>query len=260
MASIDLNVDMGESFGNWRLGDDAGLLDMATSANIACGFHAGDPLTMLQTVALVSSRGVAIGAHPGLPDLLGFGRRRMVISPDDAYAYLVYQAGALRTAAELRGRTLHHVKPHGAMCALLREDEAVGDAFARAMEEAFEGALLYFPAPVETAAVCRAAERRGINVVGEIYPDLSYREDGDVIVERRKAETDVEAAVSQVLGFISSGEVRTAAGTTLPMRAESICLHGDGPNAREVAMAIRAALADVGVTLAAPHADVASDA
>ncbi len=252
MNTIDLNVDMGESFGNWSLGDDEGLLEIATSANIACGFHAGDPLTMLRTVSLASTRGVAIGAHPGFPDVLGFGRRRMDLSPDDAYAYLVYQAGALQASAALHGESLHHVKPHGALCALLRESDEVGDAFARAMEEAFPGTFLYFPAPVETAAVCVAAERRGISVIGEIYPDLSYREDGDVIVERRKSATDAGEAAAQVLRFLESGEVRTVAGTTLALRAQSICIHGDGPNATEVADRIRGALAEVGVSLVAP--------
>ena len=161
----------------------------------------------------------------------------MDLSPDDAYPYviLVYQAGALQASAALHGESLHHVKPHGALCALLRESDEVGDAFARAMEEAFPGTFLYFPAPVETAAVCVAAERRGISVIGEIYPDLSYREDGDVIVERRKSATDAGEAAAQVLRFLESGEVRTVAGTTLALRAQSICIHGDGPNATQVA-------------------------
>lgn len=254
MNSIDLNIDMGESFGNWTLGNDESLLQIATSANIACGFHAGDPQTMLTTVRLAVANGVRIGAHPGLPDLRGFGRRHMSVSAEDTFADVVYQIGALRAAAEVAGGALHHVKPHGAYCAILREDEQIAEAFIEAMKAVARDAVLYFPAPTETAAIGRAAQRGGVAVIGEIYPDLAYLPDGDVVIERQKLKTDVVAACEQVERFLRSGQVRASDGRLVPLTAESMCIHGDGPNAIEVAGAICSRVRELGLRIAAPQA------
>ena len=148
---MDVNSDMGESFGNWVMGNDAALLPFVTTANVACGFHAGDPVTLVRTVRLAKQNGVVVGAHPGLPDLLGFGRRAMKISPEDAYAYVVYQVGALQATLAVEGMRLHHVKPHGAFYSVLKADEELADAVAEAIGQLSPEPMLYWPAPTDSA-------------------------------------------------------------------------------------------------------------
>jgi UPF0271 protein len=242
---MDVNSDMGESFGNWVMGNDAALLPLVTTANVACGFHAGDPVTLLRTVRLAKENGVVVGAHPGLPDLLGFGRRAMKISPEDAYAYVVYQVGALQAALAVHGMRLHHVKPHGAFYSVLKTDDELADAVAEAIASLSPEPLLYWPAPTDSA-LPRAARKRGIRVVGEIYVDLEYAPDGTLIIQRTKHETDVSRVTAQVRRYVGTGEVLAQDGTALPLDAESICVHGDGPNAIEVARAVRRALEETG--------------
>lgn len=254
MRSIDINCDLGESFGNWSLGHDDQIMREVTSANVACGFHGGDPVTMLRTVALAREHGVAVGAHPGFPDLLGFGRRMMALSPDDARAYVLYQVGALREALRANGMELHHVKPHGAFFTLLRDDPEVGRAAAEAVVSSDSEVLVYWPAPVAGAAFCDAVKERGVRVVGEVYPDLTYDEHGKLVLQRAKHHTDVQEAVQQVMTFLEQGKVRTTGGELIPLEAESICIHGDGPNAVEVAQAIRGALHGAGCRVEAAQA------
>ena len=171
-GTFDINIDCGESFGNWNMGADEALMPHITTANAACGFHAGDAMTMLKTVRLAKANGVAVGAHPGLPDLLGFGRRVMAISPEELFAYVLYQGGALRAVLEAEGMTLHHLKPHGALYTMLNTDEALGEAFARAVIALCPEPMIYYPAPVERHAVTRIAADMGIDVVPELYFDL----------------------------------------------------------------------------------------
>lgn len=249
---MDINVDMGESFGNWVAGEDAELIPLISSANIACGFHAGDPTTMVRTAQLAVHHDVAAGAHPGLPDLLGFGRRRMEITPEEAASYVLAQAAALEGVLRWCGGRLHHIKPHGALVGLLREDDRLADAVAEMIGRAFPEVLLYFPAPTESAALCRAATARGVRVIGELYPDLHYRADGEVLIERQKLRTDVDFAVAQVGRFMDAGEVEATDGSRVEIDASSICIHGDGPNAVEVAAAIRAEVLRRGGEIAAP--------
>lgn len=256
--SLDINADLGESFGNWRMGDDAAILPLITSASVACGFHASDPVTLVRTVRMAAEHDVAVGAHPGLPDLLGFGRRVMAITPEDAYAYVVYQVGAVAAAARSVGVAVRHVKPHGALMSMLGTDEGLAAAVADAILHTCDDPCVYFTAPLEGAALPRAAEDRGIRVVGELYPDLSYAEDGSVIVQRHKAETDVDLAVAQVRGLLRDGEVQTASGRPLALRAESVCVHGDGPNAVEVISAIRDEITTHGAAIARPATDEGS--
>lgn len=235
---MDINCDMGESFGNWQMGNDAGMMASITTANVACGFHAGDPVNMLETVKLAKEYDIAIGAHPGLPDLLGFGRRAMNITPEDAYAYVVYQVGALQATLHVHGLKLHHVKPHGAFYSVLKTQEDLADAVARAIAELSDDPMLYWPAPT-SAALPAAAKKRGIRVVGEIYPDLSYADDGSLILQRAKHQTDVDFAAAQVQRYVETGKVETVDGSLFELDAESICVHGDGPNAVDVAVAVK---------------------
>ena len=245
IESMDINCDMGESFGNWVMGDDEGMMPHITTANVACGFHASDPLTMLDTVKRAKQYGVAVGAHPGLPDLLGFGRRHMAITPADAYSYVVYQVGALEAALRVNEMSLHHVKPHGAFYSVLRTEEALADAVADAIAELSDKPMLYWPAPTD-AALPSAAKARGVRVVGEIYPDLTYAPDGALILQRAKHETDLEFAAAQVKRYVENGRVEAVDGSTLALDAESICVHGDGPNGVQVVEAVGAALKGMG--------------
>lgn len=245
LKAMDINCDMGESFGNWNMGNDSGMMPLITTANVACGFHASDPVTMLETVELAKQHGVAVGSHPGLPDLLGFGRRAMNITPEDAHAYVVYQTGALQAALKVHGMTLHHIKPHGAFYSILRTDEALAEAVAEGIAALSDTPMLYWPAPTD-AAMPSAARKKGIRVVGEIYPDLYYAPDGSLVLQRSKHETDVEFAAKQVKRYVETGKVEATDGSLLELDAESLCIHGDGPNSTEVGDAVRAALKELG--------------
>ncbi|MGE0484278.1 MAG: LamB/YcsF family protein [Gammaproteobacteria bacterium] len=249
LKSMDINCDMGESFGNWNMGDDAGMMPRITTANVACGFHASDPVTMLKTVAMAREHNIAVGSHPGLPDLLGFGRRAMNITPEDAHAYVVYQTGALQATLRMHGMKLHHIKPHGAFYSILRVDEAVAEAVADAIAKLCEQPMLYWPAPTD-AALPTAARKKGIRVVGEIYPDLQYAADGSLVIQRTKHETDVAFAAAQVKRYVTTGQVGALDGSLVTLDAESLCIHGDGPNATAVGDAVRAALTEVGCAIA----------
>ena len=249
LKSIDINCDMGESFGNWNMGNDAGMMPRITTANVACGFHASDPVTMLKTVELAKEHSVEVGSHPGLPDLLGFGRRTMNITPEDAHAYVLYQTGALQAALQVHGMRLHHIKPHGAFYSVLRTDEALAEAVADAISSFPDTPMLYWPAPT-SAAMPVAAKKAGIRVVGEIYPDLQYAPDGTLVIQRTKHETDTEFAAAQVKRYVQSGEVEAIDGSTIALDAESLCIHGDGPNSTDVGDAVRAALEEIGCEIA----------
>lgn len=248
---MDVNCDLGESFGNWRLGDDEGIMPLVTTANIACGFHGGDPLVMAHTAALAREHGVAAGAHPGYPDLLGFGRRQYKLRPEEAAAYVRYQVGALKAFLDAEGLPLHHVKPHGALAFYLRDDDSVAAAVADAVAGCGEGMLFYFPAPIKGVALCDALAARGVRVIGEVYPDLSYDAEGNLQIQREKRETELDFAAAQVARFLAEGRVEAEDGTLVPIEAESICVHGDGPNAVQVAGAIRATIAAAGQELEA---------
>jgi 5-oxoprolinase (ATP-hydrolysing) subunit A len=242
LQSFDVNADMGESLGNWVMGADEDIMPRITTANVACGFHGGDPLTMQATVRLAKEHGVAVGAHPGFPDLLGFGRRRMALSPEDAAAYVTYQAGALRAFLDAEGLPLHHIKPHGAFFAFLRDEEAMAEPVAKAIAAFGDDVMLYWPAPSSGIPFCEAVAAEGIEIVPEIYPDLSYEPDGKLVVERHKLRTDIAFAKRQVTQFIEEGTVAANDGTPIAFpEARSACIHGDGPNAVEVAEAVWAA-------------------
>jgi UPF0271 protein len=250
LSRMDVNCDMGESFGNWNMGDDAGMMPYITTANVACGFHASDPLTMLNTVKLAKEHKIEIGAHPGLPDLLGFGRRFMNITPEDAHAYVVYQVGALQASLAVHGLKLHHIKPHGAFYSALKAQQDLAEAVADAILKLTDKPMLYWPAPT-SAALPTACKKLGIRVVGEIYPDLQYAADGSLVIQRHKHETDVAFACDQVQRYVETGKVQAMDGTLVELDAESLCIHGDGPNAVQVAAAIKQRLKDIGCTVTA---------
>ena len=248
-GTFDINIDCGESFGNWIMGADEALMPHVTTANVACGFHAGDPVTMMRTIALARENGVAVGSHPGLPDLLGFGRRVMAITPDELYAYVVYQTGALRAALEAHGMTLHHVKPHGALYRMLNDDEALGEAFARAVIDLCPAPMIYYPAPVERHAVTKIAAGMGIDVVPELYFDLPYDDDGTLVLKRSNEGADLDETRHKLGLFLETGATLSVNGARVPIAARSICLHGDGPNAVELAETIGAVLTERGYAL-----------
>jgi UPF0271 protein len=244
--SLDINADLGEGFGNWTMGRDPELMPVITTVNVACGFHASDPRIMHETVALAKRHGVAVGAHPGLPDLMGFGRRRMAITAEEAFTYTVYQVGALEAFCRLAGVPLHHVKPHGALYWMINEDKELSRAILEAIGQSHPHGMFYWPAPIPDHVV-EAAEAAGVLPIGEFYVDLRYDDNAQLIIERRKSVVDIEGAVERARTFVLEGWIESAAGSRLHFEAESLCVHGDGPNAVEIAQAVRQGLAKEGV-------------
>lgn len=221
------------------------MIPRITTASVACGWHAGDPATMRDTVALAVEHDVAVGAHPGLPDLLGFGRRAMQISPADLRAAIVYQAGALEAFLRPHGRTLSHVKPHGALYPMLNADDELAEAAVDAFFDVMERPVLYWPAGSEDRSLPRACAARGVRVVGEYYPDSRYGPDGETVVEHSRAPADLDAVEAAVRRFAERGEVETIDGGSLEIQAESICVHGDGPSAVAIVDRVKKVLEEV---------------
>jgi UPF0271 protein len=237
MKTIDLNCDIGESYGAWRMGDDRALLDLVTSANVACGFHAGDPLTIETTVRDAAQRDVAIGAHPSYPDLAGFGRRSMALAPDDVEAAVLYQIGALAAFALANGTRLTHVKPHGALYNDAARDAALAAAIARAVAR-FDRALILVGLP--DSALLQAGTAEKLRVAAEGFCDRAYEPDGSLRSRSRPGAvyTEPEQAAKQAVTLASRGTVQT------------LCIHGDTPGAASIAMAVRKALGDAGFAIA----------
>jgi UPF0271 protein len=251
MRTIDLNCDMGESFGAWKMGDDRAIMPLITSANVACGFHAGDPSTIRATVRLAVDHGVAVGAHPSYPDLQGFGRRVMQISPQECYDLVVYQAGAVEAFARAAGARLHHVKIHGMLYNVAAKDEGLADAIARATRDLGGGVMLY---ALSGSLMMEAAKRHGVRAVGEVFGDRSYQSDGTLTPRGRPGAmiTDEAASVAQVLMMVEQGKLRSLDGVEVPVDAGTLCLHGDQPGAVVFAKALRAALKERDIELRAP--------
>ncbi|MCW5577376.1 MAG: LamB/YcsF family protein [Dokdonella sp.] len=252
---IDLNSDIGESFGAWRMGDDAGVLAQVSSANIACGFHAGDADTMQRTVALAARHGVAIGAHVALPDLQGFGRREMQIGAAEAHALTLYQIGALAAFARAAGQVLHHVKPHGALYNMAARDADLAAAIAGAVH-AFDPALVLVG--LAGSALPRAGAALGLKVAHEAFADRRYRADGTLLPRRAAGAVidDVDAAVAQGLAIATHGRVMADDGSLLQLRADTLCVHGDRPDAACFAARLRESLGAAGVSICACHARI----
>lgn len=249
--TMDLNCDLGESFGAWRMGDDEAVMPYISSANIACGYHAGDPGTMARTVALALRANVALGAHVSLPDLAGFGRREMRISADEAYAMTLYQIGALAAFARAAGARLSHVKPHGALYTMAARDATLAEAIARAVL-AFDRSLRLVG--LAGSELPRAGERAGLPVAHEAFADRRYETDGS-LVARREADAvidDVDEAVAQALALARGEPIATRGGAPLHVRADTICVHGDRADAGRFAHRLHAALRGAGIAIANP--------
>lgn len=232
-----LNCDMGESFGNWRFGDDEGIMPHVDCANVACGFHAGDPATMARTVRLAASLGKKIGAHPSLPDKEGFGRRRMSLEPDELRECFMYQLGALSAFLKAEGLRMSHLKPHGIIYGMAAHDHDL----ARAMAEAADlyEVPLYGMAGTEHE---KAALAVGVPFVGEFFADLQYGPDGGLIIPRQHKANDLDLAAARMERALSDGIVEAVDGTELSIPFQTICIHSDPPNARQMAARIRAVL------------------
>ena len=253
MKRIDLNCDLGESFGAWRMGDDTALLELVSSANIACGFHAGDPTIMQQTVSAAAARNVAIGAHVSLPDLQGFGRREMRVSADEVYAMTLYQLGALAAFCRAAGTALAHVKPHGALYNMAARDRALADAIARAVHR-FNPQLILFG--LAGSALLDAGTALGLPVAAEAFADRRYLADGSLQPRSNTGAVieDAKTATAQALAIICDGKVIAAHGEAVTLQADTLCLHGDGAHAVQLARQLSAALKHAGVRIAAPGA------
>lgn len=242
---INLNADLGEAYGAWRMGDDAALLRVVRSANIACGFHAGDPLVMRNTVRTALASGVELGAHPAYPDLQGFGRRPMQMAPAELEAAVIYQIGALVGMAMAEGGRLTHVKPHGALNNQACEDSALADCVARAVFAVDRELILLAPALSELSA---AGERTGLRVANEVFADRLYTDTGTLAPRSQPNAVlhDDSAVVAHVMRMLGAGGIVAASGKVLPTTMHSICVHGDSPGAVANAMRLRAALKDAG--------------
>lgn len=248
MVKMDLNSDLGESFGAYTLGMDEALMEHITSANVACGWHGGDPQIMQKTARLAGGRGVAIGAHPAYPDLLGFGRREMKLSPEEAYAYVLYQIGAMGAIARANGLELQHVKPHGALYNQACKDKKLAGAICRAARDYSRELIVLAP---YASAFREQAELLGQPFAAEFFADRAYLPDGSLVPRSQPGAVihDAEEACRRVLQMAQEGTVTCLDGTLLPMRCASICVHGDNTAALAAVQRIRQALEQAGVQL-----------
>jgi UPF0271 protein len=243
---IDLNCDMGESYGRWTLGADEAIMPYISSANIACGFHGGDPHVIRRTVALAIQHGVAIGAHPSLPDLVGFGRRVMDVTADELKDYLCYQTGAVREFCRAAGIDLQHIKPHGILYSMAEQQEALAQAIADAALEAGERLILMALASGKYDAHAR---KMGVRVASEGFADRAYEVDG-TLVSRKKPYaliTDPARAAAQAIRMASEGKVRTHDGVDIDLTVQTICCHGDTPGAEQIVRGVREGLERAGI-------------
>jgi UPF0271 protein len=246
MPSIDLNCDMGESFGAWKMGNDSTIMDHITSANIACGFHAGDATTIRKTVELAIEKGVAVGAHPSYPDLQGFGRRSLAMKPDDVFDIVLYQVSALKGICESLGGQLHHVKPHGALYNDAAGDPGLARAIASAVKKLDPQLILF---GLSGSRYIDEAQRLGLQTASEVFADRTYTEKGTLTPrsEPNALIRDTDQAIDQVINVVNSQTVITISGKSIPIKAETVCIHGDGSNALEFAQAIRQRLEANGI-------------
>lgn len=256
VKAIDLNADVGESFGSYTLGLDAEVIPLVSSANIACGFHAGDPAVMRRTVTLARTHGVGLGAHPGLPDLMGFGRRVMDLSLEEIRDCVVYQLGALQAVAAAQGARLQHVKAHGALYNMAVKRPEIWETMAEVLAAIDARLILFVMAGANRAELEAIAARRGIRFAFEFFADRAYNADGSLVARRQAGAVihDPEAVAARVLQLVTQGSVTACDGSELPLRADTICVHGDNPEALALVRQVRQALQSAGVTIASPAA------
>jgi len=247
MKTIDLNCDMGESYGAWKMGADAEVMPFITSANIACGFHGGDPHVMRRSVELAVQHGVAVGAHPGLPDLMGFGRRRMEVSPAELKDYHRYQIGALAAFAQAAGTRIQHVKPHGIQYHMFEENLPLGRATAEQLLELDPQLILMTMAMTSYDAEARKV--KGVRIAAEGFADRVYADDGQLVTRKLGKDaliTDPARAADQAVRMAMEGKVRTITGKVIEAKVETICIHGDSPGSDKIVAAVREGLVKAG--------------
>jgi len=250
MFRVDLNCDLGESFGRYKLGEQKEILKYVTSANVACGFHAGDPSVMRETVKLAIENGVKIGAHPGLPDLNGFGRREMKITPQEGYDIVVYQIGALNGFLATFGEQMQHVKPHGALYNMAAKDSELAHAIAQAVYDVSPSLVLFGLAGSELTT---AGESIGLRTAHEVFADRTYQSDGS-LTSRQQSDsliTDTNKSVAQVVRMVTEGKVISQQNTEVNMKADTICIHGDGESAVSFAKYIKETLESNDIVISA---------
>ncbi|MDR3262746.1 MAG: LamB/YcsF family protein [Clostridiales bacterium] len=246
---VDLNCDLGESFGAYKLGEDGEVIKYITSANVACGYHASDPLVMSETVKMCKDYGVAVGGHPGFPDLLGFGRRNIDVTPTEAKTYVQYQAGAIDAFCRAHGVRLQHIKPHGALYNMAGKDILLARAICEGLKEFDKDIILL---GLSGSAMIIAAEEAGLKVAKEVFADRGYEDDGS-LVKRGKPGAMIEdenQAIERVIRMVKDGKVKSVNGRDIDIKADSVCVHGDGPKALDFVKKINAKLTESGVKLA----------
>ena len=248
MPTIDLNSDLGESFGQWRMGDDAAMLDIVTSANVACGFHAGDPAGILRTLKAAAAKGVTIGAHVAYPDLVGFGRRNMDIASDELTADVIYQIGALQALAHAAGTSVRYVKPHGALYNTIAHDTRQALAVIEAIRAIDQSLVLV---ALAGSPLIELARREGLTCIAEAFADRAYTPQGTLVSRRETGAVlhDAEQVAQRMLRLVQSGEVEAIDGSLTRIEADSICVHGDSPGAIQMAREVRQLLEQSGVAL-----------
>lgn len=246
MKSVDLNCDLGESFGAYKIGRDEDVLPLISSANIACGWHAGDAVVMSRTVKTAAEAGVAVGAHPGFPDLVGFGRRNMNVTPLEAKAYVQYQMGALNAFCTANGVKLQHVKPHGALYNMAAKDETLATAICEGIASVSEDVILL---GISGSAMETAAAKCSIKFASEVFADRAYEEDGTLVARSKPGAviTDENEAANRVVEMVSNGTVTSVSGRKISIKADSVCVHGDNEHALEFVKLIRAKLYENGI-------------
>ncbi len=243
---MDLNVDMGESFGRYKLGNDEAVMPFITSANVACGFHAGDSLVMQETVRLAKRYEVAVGAHTGLQDLRGFGRRRMEVTPEELKNDTLYQLGALDAILRANGMRMQHVKPHGILYRMVSDDPGYAEAFLEAVTAFDKGLFVMIP---RDTLIWKRGQEMGLQMAAEILIDLSYDDEGNWVLERTKKARSPEEVAARAVMVARDKQITTISGKQIPAEADTICCHGDSPNAAEVVRTVRAGLEKAGISL-----------
>lgn len=252
MSKIDLNCDMGESFGAWKMGDDLALMDFVSSVNIACGFHAGDASVIRKTVEKAVEKNLSVGAHPSFPDLQGFGRREIKMSVSDVFDIVLYQVSAVKGICEAFGVKLRHVKPHGALYNQAAKDEKIAKSIAEAVKFIDKNLILY---GLSGSFLISEAEKIGLKTASEVFADRTYQPDGSLTprsLENALIE-NAETSLNQVLQMINSQTVTATNGEIIPIKAETICIHGDGKNALEFAKIINKTLKDAEISIESPQ-------
>ena len=248
MYQVDLNCDLGESFGAYKIGMDEKIIPLISSANIACGFHASDPLVMEKTTGLATANGIGMGAHPEFPDLQGFGRREMKLSSAEVKALIIYQIGALSAFVKAKGKTLQHVKPHGALYNMAGKDEKLAMAICEWIRAVEENLIVLGQSGSRMEA---AANSLGLPFAREVFADRAYEEDGSLVARSKEGAMieDEEEAVSRVIRMIKEGKVKAVTGKDIPIKADSVCVHGDGEKALKFVEKIREALIKEGIEI-----------